>query len=183
MNPAIRHFENNYPFLGERVYVDPKSTVIGDVTLGSDVSVWPMAVIRGDVNFINIGESCNIQDGAILHVTHQGPYTAGGQPLILNNGITIGHQAVLHGCHIEDYCLIGIGAIILDAVHIEHHVMVAAGSLVPPGKRLRSGHLYLGNPVREIRMLTEKELEHLEYSASHYVKLKNKYLSGIDSRS
>ncbi len=167
---------NKHPTLGKQVYVDPKAVVIGDVTLGDDVSVWPMAVIRGDVNSITIGNSCNIQDSAVLHVTHAGPFTANGQPLILGQGITVGHQAVLHGCRIDDYCLIGIHALILDGVHIEHHVMVAAGSLVPPGKHLQSGYLYLGNPARALRKLSEKELEHLEYSANHYVKLKNKYL-------
>lgn len=172
----IRSFEDKYPALGERVYIDPQSTVIGDVVLGNDVSVWPMAVIRGDVNSIRIGDSCNIQDGAILHVTHDGPYTPGGGPLILGQGITIGHKAVLHACRIDDFCLIGMNALILDNVYLEHHIMIAAGSLVPPGKHLRSGYLYLGNPVRALRPLTQEELANLEYSAAHYVRLKNKYL-------
>jgi carbonic anhydrase/acetyltransferase-like protein (isoleucine patch superfamily) len=179
MFPAIRPFAMKYPTIGERVYVDPYATVIGDVTLGHDVSVWPMAVIRGDVNAIHIGEACNIQDAAILHVTHDGPFTPGGRPLYLGKGVTIGHQAVLHACHIEDYCLIGMGALLLDAVHIESHVMVAAGSVVPPGKRLLSGHLYLGNPARMVRALTSEELSNLSYSANHYVNLKNKYLENM----
>ncbi|WED43324.1 gamma carbonic anhydrase family protein [Legionella cardiaca] len=173
----VRTFENKHPVLGNSVYIDPQATVIGDVYLGDDVSVWPMAVIRGDVNSITIGNACSIQDGAVLHVTHDGPYTPGGKPLILGNGITIGHKAVLHACTLEDYCLIGMNALILDAVHIEHHVMVAAGSLVPPGKRLQSGYLYLGNPARAVRALTPDELANLEYSAAHYVRLKNRYLS------
>ena len=176
MLPAIRPFDSKYPTLGERVYIDPYATVIGDVSLANDVSVWPMAVIRGDVNSIHIGEACNIQDAAILHVTHDGPFTPGGRPLYLGQGVTVGHQAVLHACHIEDYCLIGMGALILDAVHIESHVMVAAGSIVPPGKRLLSGYLYLGNPARAVRVLTSEELSNLPYSADHYVRLKNKYL-------
>lgn len=177
MSKAIRPFENKYPLLSKRVYIDPQSAVIGDVELADDVSIWPMAVVRGDVNFIKIGEASNIQDAAILHVTHDGPFTAGGKPLIIGKGVTVGHQAVLHGCHIDDYCLIGMNALILDGVHIEHHVMVAAGSLVPPGKRLESGYLYLGNPAKVIRPLTEEELANLEYSAQHYVRLKNKYLA------
>lgn len=176
MSDAIRSFQGKYPFLGQRVYIDPKSVVIGDVSLGDDVSVWPMAVIRGDVNSIQIGNACSIQDGSVLHVTHAGPYTSTGQPLILGHGITIGHQAVLHGCRVDDFCLIGMGAIILDAVHIQHHVMVAAGSLVTPGKVLESGYLYLGNPARAVRKLTAQELNQLEYSAQHYVRLKDKYL-------
>lgn len=176
---AMRSFQNKNPILGKGVYLDPKSVVIGDVTLGDDVSVWPMAVIRADVNHITIGSACSIQDGAVLHVTHDGPYTEGGKPLILGKGVTVGHQAVLHGCTIDDYCLIGMGALILDAVHIQHHVMVAAGSVVTPGKVLESGHLYLGNPARAVRKLTDKELEQLEYSAAHYVRLKEKYLELI----
>lgn len=176
MNPAIRPFQHNYPTLGKQVYIDPAASVIGQVTLGDDVSVWPMAVIRGDVNTIVIGKGSNIQDGAILHVTHDGPYTPGGQPLILGEGITIGHQVALHACTIGDYCLIGIGVIVLDKVIIEDHVMVGAGSLVPPGRRLKSGYLYLGNPAKEVRPLTKDELANLEYSSRHYIHLKNQYL-------
>lgn len=179
MTPSLRKFQSKYPISGQRVYIDPQSSVIGDVTLGDDVSVWPMAVIRGDVNFIKIGNACSIQDGAILHVTHDGPYTPGGKPLILGEGITVGHKAVLHGCIIDDFCLIGMGALILDAVHIKKHVMIAAGSVVAPGKILESGYLYLGNPARAVRKLSIKELEHLEYSAAHYVRLKDKYLLDI----
>ncbi|MGL6029869.1 MAG: gamma carbonic anhydrase family protein [Legionella sp.] len=176
MNDAVRVFEEKSPYLGQGVYVDPRAVVIGDVRLGENSSVWPMAVIRGDVNSIDIGHSCSIQDGAVLHTTHDGPYTPGGKPLILSDGITVGHQAVLHGCTVDEYCLIGMGALILDAVHIKKHVMIAAGSVVPPGKTLESGYLYLGNPVRAIRKLSLTEIEQLHYSAEHYVRLKNKYL-------
>ncbi|QLZ70024.1 gamma carbonic anhydrase family protein [Legionella sp. PC1000] len=179
MNDAIRSFQGKSPSMGQRVYIDPKSVIIGDVSLGDDVSVWPMAVLRGDVNSIKIGNACSIQDGTVLHVTHDGPYTSGGQPLILGQGITVGHQAVLHGCIVDDFCLIGMGALILDAVHIQHHVMVGAGALVTPGKVLESGYLYLGNPAKAIRKLTEQELEMLEYSAQHYVRLKDKHLVSL----
>lgn len=176
MNSSIRPFQKKFPNLGERVYIDPMSTVIGDVTLGNDVSVWPMAVIRGDVNSITIGDACSIQDGAVLHVTHDGPYTPGGKALVIGKGNTIGHQAILHACTIDDYCLIGMGAIVLDGVHIERQVMIGAGSLIAPGKRLESGYLYLGNPAKAVRKLSSKEMEQLVYSAEHYVRLKNKYL-------
>ncbi|MCE0724670.1 gamma carbonic anhydrase family protein [Legionella resiliens] len=179
MNDGIRSFQGKSPSMGQRVYIDPKSVIIGDVSLGDDVSVWPMAVLRGDVNSIKIGNACSIQDGTVLHVTHDGPYTSGGQPLILGQGITVGHQAVLHGCIVDDFCLIGMGALILDAVHIQHHVMVGAGALVTPGKVLESGYLYLGNPAKAIRKLTEQELEMLEYSAQHYVRLKDKHLVSL----
>jgi len=176
MTHSIRSIQGKTPKIGERVYIDPYAAVIGEVSLGDDVSVWPMAVIRGDVNRIHIGNSCSIQDGAILHVTHDGPYTPGGQPLILGQGITVGHKAVLHGCVIDDFCLIGMGALVLDGVHAEHHVLIGAGSIVPPGKTLKSGHLYLGNPARAVRPLSEQEMERLEYSARHYVALKDSYL-------
>lgn len=176
MNHSIRSFQNTHPTLGKRVYVDPSAMIIGNVVLGDDVSVWPMAVIRGDVNQIKIGHACSIQDGAVLHVTHDGPYSPGGKALSLGKGVTIGHKAVLHGCTIEDYCLIGMGALILDGVHIEHHVIVAAGSVVTPGKKLNTGMLYLGNPAKEARKLNPKEIEQLEYSAKHYIRLKDKYL-------
>lgn len=174
---ALRPYQNKSPSSGQRVYIDDSACVIGDVSLGDDVSVWPMAVVRGDVNFIRIGDACNIQDAAVLHVSHDGPYTPGGTPLILGKGVTVGHQAVLHACTIQDYVLVGIGAIVLDGAEIEHHVLLGAGSLVPPGKRLVSGHLYLGNPVKAVRQLRADEIQSLEYSAQHYVRLKNNYLT------
>ena len=177
MNDPIRIFQNKKPILGQGVFIDPTAVIIGDVQIGDDTSIWPMAVVRGDVNSIKIGSSCSIQDGAVLHVTHDGPFTAGGKPLILGTGITIGHQAVLHGCTVDDYCLIGMGALILDGVHIKSRVMVAAGTVVSPGKVLEKEYLYLGNPARCVRKLTINEIEQLEYSAAHYVRLKNKYLS------
>lgn len=173
---AIRKYKEQVPQLGNDVYIDRQAAVIGAVKLGDDCSVWPMAVIRGDVNYIEIGSGCSIQDGAVLHVTHDGPFTAGGRPLILGNGITVGHKAVLHACTIADYCLIGMGAVVLDEVEVEHHVLIAAGTVVPPGKRLLSGHLYLGNPAKLIRALSTAELAQLEYSAAHYIRLKNIYL-------
>ncbi len=182
MNEPLRTFEHSKPRLGKNVYIDPHAVVIGDVVIGDDSSIWPMAVIRGDVHSISVGSSCSIQDGAVLHVTHDGPYTPGGRALILGNGITVGHQAVLHACTIEDYCLIGMGALILDDVHIQKQVMVAAGSLVPPGKILESGYLYLGNPAKAVRKLSTKELEHLTYSAEYYVCLKNRYLNNRNKK-
>ena len=176
MPQNIRTIQDKTPKIGKLTYIDPMAVVIGDVTIGDDSSIWPMAVVRGDVNYITIGERTNIQDGAILHVTHNGPYTPGGIPLCLGNDITIGHGAILHACTITDYCLVGINTVILDGAYIEDHVMIAAGSLVPPGKHLKRGYLYLGNPVKESRKLTTKEWEHLEYSASHYVNIKNQYL-------
>ena len=173
----IRPFEDKSPLIADDVYIDPAAVVIGNVQIGSDSSVWPMSVIRADVNEITIGECTNIQDGSILHVTHNGPYTKGGYPLIIGSHITIGHKAMLHACTIEDYCLIGMSAIVLDGAHIEPYCMVGAGSLVPPKKHLEGGFLYVGTPAKKIRKLTATEKEMLEYSALHYKRLKNRYLS------
>lgn len=175
----IREFEGIKPKIGTGVYIDEAATVIGDVSIGDDSSIWPMCVVRGDVNSISIGQGTNIQDGSILHVTHDGPYTPGGFALSLGDFTTVGHQAMLHACTIEDYCLIGMNAIVLDGAHIESHVMVGAGSLVPPGKHLESGYLYVGSPIKRVRKLTEQQIEMLKYSAEHYICLKNRYLSFV----
>lgn len=134
-----------------------------------------MAVVRGDVNAIKIGKNTNIQDGSILHVTHKSERDLKGGPLNVGNGVTVGHGAILHACTVGDYCLIGMGTTIMDKCVIEHHAMIGAGSVVPPNKLIKTGELWLGNPAKKIRMLTEKEMQNLEYSANHYVKLKNKY--------
>ncbi len=173
---AIRAFDGHHPEIGARVWVDPAASVIGQVRLGDDVSVWPGVVIRGDVNFIRIGARSNIQDGTICHVTHDGPYTPGGFPLKVGAEVTVGHGAILHACTIGDRCLVGMGATVMDGAALEADVMLAAGSLVGPGKRLASGRLYRGSPAREVRELTADELEMLRYSAAHYVRLKDRYL-------
>lgn len=181
MKTSLRPFGDYFPQCGKRVYIDSHAVVIGNVSLGEDASVWPMSVVRGDVNAIHIGRATNIQDGAILHVTHDGPWTPGGFALVLGDGVTIAHQAVLHGCRIDDYSLIGTGAQVMDGAHVEHHVLLAAGSLVPPGKRLESGWLYRGSPAQAVRALTEDEMRKLEYSAAHYVRLKDRYLAMMDA--
>lgn len=173
---TIKKFENFTPQLESGVYVAESAVVIGDVSLGADASVWPATVIRGDIHRIEIGARSNIQDGSVLHVTHDSRFNEGGFPLLVGKGVTVGHSVTLHGCTIGDSCLIGIGSIILDGVIVEDKVMVGAGSLIPPGKRLESGHLYVGSPVKKIRPLKEKELEFLGYSEENYVKLKNRFL-------
>jgi len=150
--------------------------VIGEVKLGDDASVWLGVVIRGDVNHIEIGAGSNIQDLSILHVSHKSSWDPAGSPLIIGNHVTIGHQVILHGCTIEDECLIGMGSIVMDKVLVQKHVLVGAGSLVPEGKVLESGHLYLGSPARKVRKLTGQELAHFMYSAEHYMRLKNHYI-------
>jgi len=173
----IRLHQAERPSLGERVWIDPAATVIGRVSIADDVSVWPGAVLRGDVNEISIGPRTNIQDGSIGHVTHDGPYTPGGLPLLLGADITVGHGAILHACRIGDRCLVGMGSLILDGAVLESDLMLAAGSLVSPGKRLESGWLYRGRPAEPVRRLGDEEIAMLEYSAAHYVRLKDRYLA------
>ncbi|MGB4498257.1 MAG: gamma carbonic anhydrase family protein [Methylococcaceae bacterium] len=173
---TLRVFNNQTPQLGKDVYIDDSAIVIGAVTLGDNVSVFPTAVIRGDVETITIGENTNVQDGAILHVSHQGKFSDVGHPLKIGKSVTIGHRAVIHGCTVGDYCLIGIGAIIMDDAVLEDYVMLGAGSLVPPNKKLESGYLYVGSPAKQSRSLNENEKEFLRYSAEHYVILKNRHL-------
>jgi carbonic anhydrase/acetyltransferase-like protein (isoleucine patch superfamily) len=175
---AIRSYKGVMPTLGARAYVDPAATVIGDVVLGDDVSIWPGAVLRGDVHYIRIGARSNVQDGTIVHVTHDGPYSPGGFPTIVGEGVTIGHAAVIHACTIEDYSLIGMHATVLDGATIKKYGFVGAGSVIPPGKVVGERELWLGNPAQRVRLLTDKQIEQLHYSADHYVRLKDAYLAG-----
>ena len=165
-----------HPQQRDRVFIHKSAHVSGAVTLGDDVSVWPMAVIRGDVNRISIGARCNIQDGAVLHVTHESSWAPDGIPLVLGEDITVGHGAILHACRVGDRCLVGMGAIVMDGAEMEADSMVAAGAVVTPGTRIPSGTLWKGNPARQARELKESEIRNLEYSARHYVRLKDRYL-------
>lgn len=173
---AIRKYQGIAPTLGREVYVDELALVIGQVTLGDDASIWPFAVLRGDVNKIIVGARTSIQDNTVVHVTHDGPYTPGGVPTIIGDDVTVGHSVTLHACTIGNRVLIGMGAIVLDRVVIEDDVMVAAGSLVSPGKRLKSGWLYKGSPAAPARELSASELDNLRYSAQNYVRVKNQHL-------
>lgn len=176
MSKAVRIFNDKKPMLGHAVYIDNSAIVLGDVTIGDNSSVWPMAVIRGDMHSITIGKRTNIQDGSVLHITHASDYNPDGHPLIIGDDVTVGHKAVLHGCTIHNRCLIGIGAIILDGAIIEEEVIVAAGCLVPPGKRLESGFVYKGSPAVKTRTVSAKERLFFKYTAGNYVQLKNRYL-------
>jgi carbonic anhydrase/acetyltransferase-like protein (isoleucine patch superfamily) len=164
------------PQIGARVYIDPSAVVIGRVTVGDDSSIWPTAVVRGDVHDIRIGERTSIQDGSVLHVTHDGPYAPGGRALSVGSDVTIGHRVVLHACTIGNACLVGMGTLVLDDAVTEDFVMIGAGAVVTPGKRLQSRGLYVGSPARRVRELTDKELAFLTYSPAHYVKVKDEYL-------
>jgi carbonic anhydrase/acetyltransferase-like protein (isoleucine patch superfamily) len=178
-NPKnIYRFMYEQPKIGQRVYISEQASVSGAVELGDDVSIWPMAVIRGDVNRISIGSGCNIQDGAVLHVTHEGPWTPLGGALNLGEDITIGHGAILHACTVGDRCLIGMGAIVMDDVILEDECMIAAGAVVTPGTVVPSRTLWKGNPARLSRALTDDQVAYLHYGAKHYVRLKDLHLAG-----
>ena len=172
-----RRYLSINPRIAASAYVDASAVVIGDVTIGEDVSLWPMVVARGDVNSIEIGARTNIQDGTILHVSHDSEFAPGGFPLCIGADITVGHQVILHGCRIEDGCLVGMGATVMDGAILRSGVLLGAGSLVPPGQDLEGGFLWVGSPARRVRALREQERAFLEYSPKHYVELKNQYRS------
>ena len=165
------------PHFGQRVFVSAQASISGSVVLGDDVSIWPMAVIRGDDNHIEVGQRCNIQDGAILHGTPEGSGSPRGGALTLADDITVGHRVILHACTIGHRCLVGMGAIVMDGVVLEDETMIAAGAVVTPGTIVPARTLWKGNPARLARPLTEQEVQLLHYSAAHYVRLKDFYLA------
>ena len=177
---TIRAYLNHVPQLGEWVYVDEAAVVIGKVSLADDVSIWCHAVLRGDVNHIQIGKRSNVQDGSVLHVTGGSVTNPTGSPLIIGDDVTIGHQVTLHGCTIGNRVLIGMGAIVLDDAVIEDEVIVGAGSLVPPRKRLQSGLMYMGSPVKAVRELTTQEKAFLCQSAQNYIMTSAAYRQMMD---
>lgn len=177
MSHTIRPFRGKLPRIGARAYVDPASTLIGDVEVGEDASIWPGVVARGDVHFIRIGARSNVQDGTIIHVTHDGPYSPGGFPTIIGDDVTIGHGAVIHACTIEDACLIGMHATVLDGAIVKKHGFVGAGTVITPGKVVGERELWLGNPGKLVRVLSDAQVEQLYYSAATYVRLKDEYLA------
>jgi carbonic anhydrase/acetyltransferase-like protein (isoleucine patch superfamily) len=164
------HFEKE-PILGNGVFVAPTATVIGDVTAGDNASFWFGTVVRGDVNWIRIGNDTNVQDGSILHVTTD------RYPLDMGDRVSVGHGAVVHGCTVGNECLIGIGARILDGAAIGAGSIVGAGALVTERQEVPSGHLALGIPARIIRPVTPEETDRIQRTAEHYVRLKNAYIN------
>lgn len=172
----IRPYKDITPTIDQSTYVDEQACVIGDVVIGEDCSVWPMTVIRGDVNIIRIGNRTSIQDGTVVHVTHGYSQVPEGHDVHIGDDVTIGHNVTVHGCNIKDKCLIGIGSTLLDGAIVNKHVLLGAGSLVTEGKELHSGYLYMGRPAKKVRELTDEEFKWFEYSAKHYVSLKNNYL-------
>lgn len=177
MVTAIRSHKGIRPQLDESVFVDPSAVIIGDVVMGRDSSVWPYAIVRGDMHRIRIGERVSVQDGSVLHITHASAYNPDGFPLTIGNDVTIGHQATLHGCTIHDRVLIGMKAMVMDGAVVESDVILGAGAVVPPGKVLASGHVYVGSPAKALRPVTDKERSYFTYTAANYAKLKDIYLA------
>ena len=161
----IRPYLDWRPDIGRGAWIDPAATVIGRVTIGEDSSIWPGAVVRGDVNAISIGARTSIQDGSVLHVASARLAGGEGIPLVIGEECTVGRR-----------CLIGMGAIVMDGAVIGDEVIVGAGALVPAGKRLPPRTLWVGSPARQQRALEAKEIAFLAESAAHYVELKNDYL-------
>jgi len=172
----IRSYKNIMPTLGKEVLIDESAVIVGDIELATDVSIWPLVAARGDVNTIRIGARTNIQDGTVLHVTRKTPTHPDGNPLVIGEDVTVGHKCMLHGCTLGDRILVGMGAIIMDGAIVEDDVFIGAGTLVPPNKTLKSGYLYMGNPMKQARLLKDSEVSFLKQSALNYVKLKNDYL-------
>ncbi|MED5512321.1 gamma carbonic anhydrase family protein [Pseudoalteromonas sp. MB47] len=174
---TIRSYKGIIPTYDNSVYIDESSVLVGDITLGKDSSVWPLVAARGDVNYIRIGERTNIQDGSVLHLTRASQSNPDGYPLIIGDDVTVGHKVMLHGCQLGNRILVGMGAIVMDNAIVEDDVIIGGGSLVPPNKRLESGYLYVGSPVKQARPLTEQERAFLNISADNYVQLKDEYLA------
>ncbi len=162
-------YEGRWPVLGARVFLAPDAQLVGDVEVGEDASFWFHTAARGDVHWIRVGPRTNVQDGAVLHVSHR------THPLAIGAGVVIGHQAVLHGCTVEDGALIGIGARVLDGAVIEAGAQVGAGAVVAPGHRIAAGQLALGVPARVVRPLSPDESRRIVETAARYVALKERY--------
>lgn len=170
MSGLILHYRNVLPSIADGVFVAPTATVIGDVEIGKDTNLWFGVIIRGDVNEIRIGERTNLQDGTIVHVDADtfGTY--------IGADVTIGHAAIVHACTLEDFCFIGMQAIVMDGAHVESNALVAAGAVVTPGTRVKGGQVWAGVPARPIRDLNEEERRLIAVVPSHYVDLAREYL-------
>jgi carbonic anhydrase/acetyltransferase-like protein (isoleucine patch superfamily) len=167
----ILPFFKKLPQLKGEVFIEKSARVVGDVHLGDGASIWFNVVVRGDVNYIRIGDRTNIQDGSVVHVTHD------THPTILGDDVTVGHNVTLHGCTIGNRVLVGMGSVVLDGVEIGDDCIIGAGSVVPPGTKVPAGHLALGNPARVKRPLKPSEISHLKVSADNYIHYMRQYLS------
>ena len=160
----IKEVKGRRPVFGTNVYLADNATVVGEVLIGNDCSIWFNAVIRGDVHYINIGNKVNIQDGVVIHCTYQ------KAPTNVGNNVSIGHNALVHGCTIHDNVLVGMGAIVMDGVLVESNSIIAAGAVVLEGTHIESGSIYAGVPAKKVKELNEEQTARLvEGSANNYV--------------
>ena len=172
----IYEYKGMQPKIGENTWFAPSSDIIGEVEIGEDSSIWFGTIIRGDVHYIKIGSRTSIQDGSMVHVTHyKKPDRSDGNPTIIGDDVTVGHKVMLHGCTIEDACLIGMSATILDGAVIGKESIVGAGSLVTKNKKFPPRSLIMGSPAKLVRELNEEEVAELYASATRYVEFKNGY--------
>lgn len=165
----IYKFKEIYPEIHETVFIAPSSDIIGDVKIGANSSIWFLCLVRGDVNYIRIGENCNIQDMSLIHVARD------EFPVIIGNNVSIGHRVTLHGCILKDYSFVGMSATVMDGVELGEYSFVAAGSLVTPGKKIPPGMMVMGSPAKVIREINEKERMIINRTATNYQKYKENY--------
>lgn len=166
--PAMR-FENLNPTIPDTCWIAPNAWIVGDVVLGDHVSIWFGAVLRADMHYIRVGSFTNLQDSVIVHVTHQ------HYPTVIGSYVTAGHRAIIHGCVVEDGCLIGMGAIVMDGAVIGQESLVAAGSVVTPGTKIPPRSLVMGVPARVVRSLSEEEIQRIRDNTLLYVQYKDRY--------
>ncbi|TGK05370.1 gamma carbonic anhydrase family protein [Leptospira langatensis] len=166
----ILEYLGKRPFLEDGVFLAPGSLVVGDVTIGKDSSIWFQTLVRGDVNYIRIGEGVNIQDMTVIHVSKN------THPVEIGNHVSVGHRAILHGCKLKDKAFVGMGAIVMDGVELGEYSFVAAGAMVTPGKIIPPGVMVMGSPGKVVRDITEQERQMIDRTAANYVMYKNNYL-------
>ncbi len=161
--PLILPVEDKKPQIGDNCFIAENATIVGDVVIGKNCSIWFTAVVRGDVNSIHIGDRTNIQDGAVIHCTYKKAATS------IGNDVSIGHRAIVHGCSIKDRALVGMGAIVMDDAVVEEDCIIAAGAVVLEKTICEAGHIYAGIPARKIKKLSEAQIANLEKTAANYI--------------
>jgi carbonic anhydrase/acetyltransferase-like protein (isoleucine patch superfamily) len=176
----ILPYKNILPKIADNALIADNAVITGDTTIGKSTNIWFNCVIRGDVAPITIGDGTNVQDGTIIHVTRAGHIqnkTTGQLPTIIGKGVTIGHMAMIHACTIEDHSFIGMNSIIMDGAIIESESMVAAGANITPGKTIKSGEVWAGNPGKFLRKMSEEEIRYIKKSEENYIKLAQEYFA------
>lgn len=170
----LYQYKNIQPKIHPTAFIAPSAEIIGDVEIGKDTSIWFQTLIRGDVNYIRIGEGCNIQDMSLIHVSKD------NFPTIIGNYVSLGHRVTIHGAVLKDYSFVGMGATVMDDVELGEYAFVAAGSLVTSGKKIPPRTLVMGSPAKVVREVTDKEIEMIERTARNYMSYKEVYKNKKD---